>query len=564
MMSRTSAPGRALSVGLALVQLSAAVAFGSPTLASRARGLSVARPSVSGPPSRQMAPIPTSMSVLALRGGQGLVAGLSSGAVTVSALYQKSFWVLALACLAVQVVTRSGKQQESNAASKLTGGEVSLRNRFLAVFWLYKMADWLQGPYFYDVYASKLIGGLPVSADGVAKLFLAGFGSTMLVGPFVGSLVDALGRKKASLAFAVAYSLGALSTVANSLPLLYAGRFFGGVGTSLLFSAPEAWLLGESGRSGFGANLLSQTFGLAYLGDSVVAMLAGQLAGKVASRGGPTAPFVISTAFLLAGAALVSLTWRENYGSSSGNGSGNGGNGSGSQPQAEDGAVAKATAAEAGAEPSAGLLGRVGAAWRAMVSDRRILLVGAVQAAFEGAMYTFVLVWPPALKAAVAAAAPAGTSVPFGAVFSCFMACCMLGSSSFSWASRKGVAVEATAVSMLAVGVVAMGLATAAASRSALLALSLAFFAFEACVGVYFPTIGTLRGKILPDAHRGAIMNLFGIPLNLIVVGVFLSIGKLKTVGALTCSTSALGCALVAALLLQRENKSGAARVGEP
>jgi hypothetical protein len=59
--------------------------------------------------------------------------------------------------------------------------------------------------------------------------------------------------------------------------------------------------------------------------------------------------------------------------------------------------------------------------------------------------------------------------------------------------------------------------------------------------GVYFPTIGTLRARLLPDEHRGAIMNLFGIPLNLIVVGVFLSISKLGTVGALKCSTTALG-----------------------
>lgn len=38
-----------------------------------------------------------------------------------------------------------------------------------------------------------------------------------------------------------------------------------------------------------------------------------------------------------------------------------------------------------------------------------------------------------------------------------------------------------------------------------------AFLAFEACVGMYFPLVGTLRSKYLPDAYRGVIMNLFGI-----------------------------------------------------
>ena len=40
---------------------------------------------------------------------------------------------------------------------------------------------------------------------------------------------------------AVLYSIGALSTRSNLLPLLLLGRVAGGLGTSLLFSAPEAW-----------------------------------------------------------------------------------------------------------------------------------------------------------------------------------------------------------------------------------------------------------------------------------------------------------------------------------
>eukprot|EP00954_Amorphochlora_amoebiformis_P011252 880559-Amorphochlora_amoeboformis.AAC.1 len=31
----------------------------------------------------------------------------------------------------------------------------SLQRRFLSVFWMMRMADWLQGPYFFEVYASK-------------------------------------------------------------------------------------------------------------------------------------------------------------------------------------------------------------------------------------------------------------------------------------------------------------------------------------------------------------------------------------------------------------------------
>ena len=48
------------------------------------------------------------------------------------------------------------------------------------------------------------------------------------------------------------------------------------------------------------------------------------------------------------------------------------------------------------------------------------------------------------------------------------------------------------------------------------------------------------------------IMNIFAIPLNLIVVAVFLSISKLGLIGALTCSTLALSLATVSQLFLRR------------
>ena len=48
----------------------------------------------------------------------------------------------------------------------------ALQIKFLGVFWLMRMADWLQGPYFYEVYSSELINNMPVSLDLVSKLFL--------------------------------------------------------------------------------------------------------------------------------------------------------------------------------------------------------------------------------------------------------------------------------------------------------------------------------------------------------------------------------------------------------
>merc|ERR1712238_335591 len=142
----------------------------------------------------------------------------------------------------------------------------------------------------------------------VSRIFLTGFASTALFGPAVGRAIDTYGRKKGTLAFTLFYAMGALSTKSPLLLVLLFGRVMSGIGTSLLFSAPESWLVGEAQKSGDDPDgeYLGETFGLAYAGDSVVAICAGQLASLAANKRGPTGPFELSTGFLLAGGLLKS------------------------------------------------------------------------------------------------------------------------------------------------------------------------------------------------------------------------------------------------------------------
>merc|ERR1712151_1021090 len=45
-----------------------------------------------------------------------------------------------------------------------------------------------------------------------------------------------------------------------------------------------------------------------------------------------------------------------------------------------------------------------------------------------------------------------------------------------------------------------------------------AFLIFEACVGLYFPMIGTLKGNIVPEDMRSTIYNIYRFPLNIAVL----------------------------------------------
>jgi len=461
---------------------------------------------------------------LSIRGGSAFASSISSSPTN---FFNANLIALALTTALIKIADRlTSKDKSSDEDEPKPAAIKSLQIKFLAVFWLLRCADWLQGPYFYEVYSSKIFNGVPASLAVVSKLFLTGFASTALFGPIVGRLSDSKGRKRGTLAFALLYSLGAASTKSNVLGVLLMGRVLSGIGTSLLFSAPEAWMVGEAMSKEKGGQYLGETFGLAYAGDALVAILAGQFAGAAAGVRGPTGPFELSIGFLVAGAALASFLWKENK------------------------------AEKSGDDDAPTILDAV----KVVKEDPKIILVGAVQSLFEAAMYIFVLQWPPAITGIIEKSF-GGSATPYGTVFSCFMASCLLGSTIFGQLAKRNVPTETSTSAMLSVATVAMGIAAWVSTSSTpvvampLAALVAAFFAFEGCVGMYFPSIGTLRSKYVPDSHRSVIMNLFGIPLNVLVVSVFLSIKKLGVCGALSVSTGALALATVSMFKLKSITK---------
>ena len=68
-----------------------------------------------------------------------------------------------------------------------------------------------------------------------------------------------------------------------------------------------------------------------------------------------------------------------------------------------------------------------------ILSNRRIFLLGAMQSIIESCMYIFVFLWTPVLTPSTSEGSP-----PLGMVFSCFMLCIMIGSSTFTLLMTKG------------------------------------------------------------------------------------------------------------------------------
>nr|XP_043612181.1 molybdate-anion transporter-like [Erigeron canadensis] len=364
----------------------------------------------------------------------------------------------------------------------------SFKNNYLLVYSLMMAGDWLQGPYVYYLYTTYGFG-----KGDIGQLFIAGFGSSMLFGTIVGSLADKHGRKRASITYCITYILSCITKHSPQYKVLMVGRILGGIATSLLFSAFESWLVAEHNKRGFEQQWLSITFSKAvFLGNGLVAILAGLfgnlLVGSLAM--GPVAPFDAASIFLAIGMAVIISSWSENYGDPS---------------------------------ESKDLMTQFRGAAVAIASDEKIALLGAIQSLFEGSMYTFVFLWTPALS-------PNGEDIPHGFIFSIFMLSSMLGSSLASrLLARSSIKVESymqvvfvISSASLLLPVITSFLVAPSAEKGGSIKFAgciqlIGFCVFEACVGLFWPSIMKMRSQYIPEESRSTIMNFFRIPLNIFV-----------------------------------------------
>ncbi|KAG0486592.1 hypothetical protein HPP92_008687 [Vanilla planifolia] len=364
----------------------------------------------------------------------------------------------------------------------------SFKNNYLVVYSLMMAGDWLQGPYVYFLYSQY-----GFDKGDIGRLFIAGFGSSMFFGTVVGSLADKQGRKRACVTYCITYILSCITKHSPEYKVLMLGRILGGIATSLLFSSFESWLVAEHNKRGFEPQWLSLTFSKAiFLGNGLVAIVSGLFANMLADNlgFGPVAPFDAAACFLAIGMAIILSSWSENYGDPSDNKS---------------------------------LLDQFKGAAVAIASDEKIALLGAIQSLFEGSMYTFVFLWTPALS-------PNEEDIPHGFIFATFMLSSMLGSSIASrLLARSSPKVESYMQIVFGISgftlllpiitnflVLPTGVKGGGISFSGCIQL-FGFCTFEACVGIFWPSIMKMRSQYIPEEARSTIMNFFRVPLNMFV-----------------------------------------------
>ncbi|XP_019410694.1 PREDICTED: molybdate-anion transporter [Crocodylus porosus] len=381
-----------------------------------------------------------------------------------------AFVVLLAICLGLEF---------SPCRSRLTGSACTnpafLRFQldYYQVYFLALAADWLQGPYLYKLYQHyHFLEGQ------IAIIYVCGFASSVLFGLVSTSLVDWLGRKKSCILFSLTYSICCLTKLSWDYFVLVVGRILGGLSTALLFSAFEAWYVHEHmERHDFPAEWIPSTFARAAFWNNVIAVGAGVVANLFAEWAGlgPVAPFMVSIPFLALVGIFAMKNWEENYGKKR--------------------ALSKTC--------MDGL--------KCLLSDRRVLLLGIIQALFESVIYIFIFLWTPVLD-------PHGP--PLGIVFSSFMAASMVGSSLYRIATSKRYHLQPMHILSLSVLMVFFSLFMLTFSTNPgqenPSESFLAFLLIELSCGLYFPAMGFLRRKVIPEKDQAGVLNWFRVPLNLL------------------------------------------------
>lgn len=381
-----------------------------------------------------------------------------------------SFFVLLCVCAVLQIIAHKARKDESVGNNPQF---LKFQRTYFAAYLLAMFADWLQGPYLYKLYSYY-----GFQEPQIAVLYVFGFAASVIFGTWTHIAADNFGRKKLCLFFTVIYSLSCFLKLSRSYGVLIIGRILGGLATSVLFSAFEAWYIHEHLEThDFPKEWISVTFAKASFWNGIMAVVAGVSTNIVSEWFGlgPVAPYMLAVPFLIFAGIIVFTHWNENS------------------------AVHKVKFRK-----------QCGEGFRKIVTEEEIFMIGAVEALYESVIYIIIFLWTPILEP--------GKPL-LGIVFSSFMISILIGQAFF----QIIVAKQKLSVSVLLM--ISIGIAFTAniilviSTHPDSLTYDLTYAAlilFQVAVGLYFPSMGFLRSHIIPDTHRWSIINWFRVPINII------------------------------------------------
>lgn len=387
------------------------------------------------------------------------------------------------------------KKNDSSETSVDNSEFKSFQIWYIIIFILSRLSDWMLGPYIVAIYDR-----FNYSESDKAILFMFGYLTSGAFGIFIGSIADKFGRKLTCIIFCALFPLSSMImiTFGDTFWLLLCARFLSGISTSILHSVFESYLITHHKLNKYPINKLNETFEISNSINSIVAIFAGIIGSTLisiyerynlfTSLPKCAAPLHFSCVICVITMYLIMNKWTENYGQQSMNDN---------------------------------LLNTMKKSFNVIFNDKRIILIGIIQSGFESSLYIFVFKWTPILDS-VYFGDNDNDKFDHGLVFaimmiSCFIGCCIITIIRLKYNGYNHGYIQCIEMNFICI--------ISAISLFMVLFINdfnsrlLLFIIYEICVGGYRPTLSSLRSKLIPHhANIATIINIFRIPLNIIVV----------------------------------------------
>jgi len=143
-------------------------------------------------------------------------------------------------------IQNSTKDEEKLNPTELEYGK-KLQLRYILVFQISKAADWCLGPFVFDFFMSY--HELPVKE--IAHFIAISYMASFFLGPTVVGYLNDLDNKKVScIIYGIVIGFSCLCRmIKHNVLILYISQISYGIGSSMLYSSFENWLVSEAKQS---------------------------------------------------------------------------------------------------------------------------------------------------------------------------------------------------------------------------------------------------------------------------------------------------------------------------
>lgn len=377
----------------------------------------------------------------------------------------------------------------------LSDPQSTLRKKYLTAYILTRAATWAKSPYLFTLYHTY--HKFTVSEIGVLYIIDAVF--SFLSGPIFGSMADKYGRRLFSELYNIFVITNLSLRMTGIKPLAYVAQVLTGLGSTLLTTPFESWLVYEASKvfpdkskPKRHERFLQEIFKDQALYDSICSIVISCVTAVLFTFCGLLAPLTFAVVVSFIALCVIHFTWCEN----------------------KPNAISKKSTYDSFCEACKEL------------KKRNVLSIGVIESIFMACTNLFIFIWTPVL-----ANTTTNGQMNVGFIFIVFVIMIIVGTFCFELCF---INLEMRYYMGYFVSLVFEAFVFFSIYKVDNFTWRLVMFSCVNVVGGFFnPLNSIVKSKILVEKYRATLMNIYKIPVSVyfIVVMIFLKwIAPLKVV----------------------------------